>query len=104
MIWNLNQLLFEMSFINKLNDTYELLNKLDEIMVKDKNNSHIKKQLLSVSEDLEKYKDIDKKNIELDKNEIKSKIKNLLKRIDEIEINFKSKLIITEKYNSYLNS
>ena len=93
-----------MRFINKLNDTYELLNNLDNLMVKDRNNGLIKKQLLSVSEDLAKYKEVDKNNIELDKNEIKSKIENLLNRIDEIELNFKNKLIIVEKYNSYLNS
>ena len=93
-----------MRFINKLNDTYELLNNLDNLMVKDRNNGLIKKQLLSVSEDLAKYKEVDKNNIELDKNEIKSKIENLLNRIDEIELNFKNKLILVEKYNSYLNS
>jgi hypothetical protein len=93
-----------MSFLNNLNDTYELLNKLDDVMMKDADNNLVKKQLLSVTEDLGRYKDIDEKNIKFDKDEIKSKIIDVLNRINEIETNVKNKLILTEKYNSYLNS
>ena len=93
-----------MSFLNNLNDTYELLNKLDNIIMKDADNNLVKKQLLSVTEDLARYKDIDAKNIKLDKDEIKSKIIDVLDRINDIEINVKNKLMRTEKYNSYLNS
>ena len=93
-----------MSFLHNLNDTYELLNKLDDVIMKNVDNNLVKKQLLSVTEDLARYKDIDAKNIEFDKDEIKSKIIDVLDRINDIEINVKNKLILTEKYNSYLNS
>mgnify|MGYP001176189910 FL=1 len=93
-----------MSFLKNLNDTYELLNKLDKVIMKNNDNNLVKKQLLSVTEDLARYKDIDAKNIKFDKDEIKSKIIDVLNRINEIETNVKNKLILSEKYNSYLNS
>ena len=93
-----------MSFINNLNNTFDLLNKLDKIIMIDSDNDLVKKQLLSVTEDLASYKDIDTKNIKFDKDEIKSKIIDLLNSINDIETNVKNKLTLTEKYNSYLNS
>ena len=93
-----------MSFINKLNDTYELISKLDDFMNKDVENNLIKKQLMTVSNDLASYKDINKKFIQPHNDEIKHKILEVLDRIDKIEINVKNKLKITEKYSSYLNS
>ena len=93
-----------MSFINKLNDTYKLINKLDDFISRDTSNVFIKKQLLSISEDLASYKDVNEKFIKLDNHEMKDKIHDVLNRINEIEINVRNKLKITERYNSYLNS
>ena len=93
-----------MSFINNLNNTFDLLNKLDKIIMIDSDNNLLRKQLLSVTEDLASYKDIDTKNIKFDKDEIKSKIIDVLNSINDIETNVKNKLTLTEKYNSYLNS
>ena len=93
-----------MSFINNLNNTFDLLNKLENVIMKDDDNNLVKKQLLSVTEDLARYKDIDAKNINFDKDEIKSKIIDVLNRINDIEIHVKNKLLLTEKYKSYLNS
>ena len=93
-----------MSFINKLNDTFELLNKLDKLITNSNDIGLFKKHLLSVSDDLAKYKDMQEKLIISDNDEIKSKIQDVLRRINEIEISVKNKLILTQKYNSYLNS
>ena len=93
-----------MSFVNKLNDTYKLINKLDDFISRDTSNVLIKKQLLSISEDLASYKDVNEKFTKIDNNEMKDKIHDILNRINEIEINVRNKLRITERYNSYLNS
>ena len=93
-----------MNFTNKLNDTLTSLDKLDNLITNDNNKSQLKKHLLSLSDDLAKYKDIHEKNTTFDSNDIKSKIQGVLKRINEIEISVRNKLILTEKYNSYLNS
>ena len=92
-----------MKFTNKLNDTLTSLDKLDNLINNDSNKDYLKKHLLYLSDDLARYKDINEKNIIFD-NDIKSNIEGVLKRINEIEISVRNKLIITEKYNSYLNS
>ena len=97
-------MLFDMSFINNLNNTFELLNKLDNVIMKNTDKDLLKKQLLSVTEDLARYKDIDVKNIKFNQDGIKSKIIDVLNSINDIEKNVKNKLMLTEKYNSYLNS
>ena len=93
-----------MSYVDKLDDTYNLLSQLDKILMKETNNALIKKHLLSVADDLAKYKDMYENNIKLETNEIKLKITHVLDIINAIEINVKNKLKITERYNSYLNS
>ena len=93
-----------MSFTNKLNDTLELLTKLDEVTTRNTGIGIVKKQLLSLSEDLAKYKDIHEKNTIFDSVDIKSNIQDVLNRINEIETSVINKLNITQKYNSYLNS
>ena len=93
-----------MNFVNKLNDTYKLINKLDDFISRDTSNVFIKKKLLSISEDLASYKDVNEKFIKIDNYEMKDKIHDILDRINEIEINVRNKLKITEKYYSYLNS
>ena len=93
-----------MSFLNILSNTYELLNKLDNAIMKEADNNLVRKQLLLITEDLTRYKDIDEKTIKFKNYEIKSKITDVLNKINDIEIKVKNKLIITEKYNSYLNS
>ena len=93
-----------MNFTNKLNDTLTSLDKLDNLITNDNDKGQLKEHLLSLSDDLAKYKDIHEKNTIFDGDDIKSNIQDILKRINEIEISVRNKLIITEKYNSYLNS
>ena len=93
-----------MNFTNKLNDTLTSLDKLDNLITNDNNKGQLKEHLLSLSNDLAKYKDIQEKNTTFDSDDIKSNIQDVLKKINEIEISVRNKLIITEKYNSYLNS
>ena len=93
-----------MSFIKKLNNTYELLNNLDDLVIRDMGRDLVKKQLLFVSEDLLRYKDLDQKNTIFENDEVKLKINQILNRINEIEININNKLHLTEKYSSYINS
>ena len=93
-----------MSFIKKLNDTYVLLNNLDDVVIRDMGRDLVKKQLLFVSEDLLRYKDLDQKNTIFENDEVKLKINQILNRINEIEININNKLHLTEKYSSYINS
>ena len=60
--------------------------------------------MLSLSDDLAKYKDVHEKNTIFDSVDIKLNIQDVLKKINEIETSVRNKLNITQKYNSYLNS
>jgi len=93
-----------MNFLKKLNNTHELLNKLDDLIIKNTGKDVLKNQLIHISEDLAKYKDLDKEMTNFENDVSKLKITNVLNKINEIEINVKNKLIITQKYSSYLNS
>ena len=93
-----------MNFTNKLNDTLTSLDKLDNLITNDNDKGQLKEHLLSLSDDLVKYKDIHEKNTIFDSVDIRSNIQDVLNRINEIEISVRNKLNITEKYNSYLNS
>ena len=93
-----------MNFTNKLNDTLTSLDKLDNLITNDNDKGQLNEHLLSLSDDLAKYKDIHEKNIIFDSVDIKSNIQDVLNRINEIETLVKNKLNITKKYNSYLNS
>ena len=103
MKWNLN-FCFAMSFINKLHETHEVFDRLNDLILSKNDNVNLKKHLLSISDDLAKYKDIDVKNTRFKNDEIKSKITVVLNEINKIETNVKNKLVITVKYNSYLKS
>ena len=93
-----------MNFTNKLNDTLTSLDKLDNLITNDNDKGQLKEHLLSLSDDLVKYKDIHEKNTIFDSLDIKSNIQDVLNRINEIETSVINKLNITQKYNSYLNS
>ncbi len=93
-----------MNFTNKLSDTYQLLKKFDDLIMNQNDKGKLKKHLLSISDDLTRYKYIDEKSIKFENNEVISKINDILKKIVEIEKNVKNKVILTEKYTSYLNS
>lgn len=93
-----------MSFINKLDETNEVFKKLDELILSKSNKYDLKEHLLSISKDLAKYKEIDKKNIEFGNDQVKYKITAVLNIINKVETNVRNKLVITEKYNSYLKS
>ena len=95
-----------MNFTNRLNNTLTSLDKLDKLIINYNDKGQLKNHLISLSEDLAKYKNMFEKNTILDKekDEIKFKIQDVLRMINEIEISVRNKLILTEKYNSYLNS
>ena len=93
-----------MNFTNKLNDTLTSLDKLDNLITNDNDKGQLKEHFLYLSDDLAKYKDVREKKTTFDSDDIKSNIQDVLKRINEIEISVRNKLILTEKYNSYLNS
>ena len=93
-----------MNFTNKLNDTLTSLNKLDNLLTNYNDKAQLKEHLLSLSDDLAKYKDIHEKNTIFDSVDIKLNIQDVLKKINEIETSVRNKLNITQKYNSYLNS
>ena len=93
-----------MNFVSKLDNTFELLDKLDNVITGGTGKDVVKSQLFSLSEDLARYKDRDNEKTKFENEKIKSKITEILNKINEIEINVKNKLILTEKYNLHLNS
>ena len=54
-----------MSFINKLDETHKVFNKLNDLILGKSNKHDLKQHLLSISRDLAKYKEIDEKKIGL---------------------------------------
>ena len=57
---------FDMSFLNNLNDTYELLNKLDDVIINSVNNNLVKKVNLKL-EKLDIIKNAESVGIEVSK-------------------------------------
>ena len=93
-----------MYLTQKLSETTDLINILEKNVNNQPEIETLKATVKHISNDLQKYKQLDIIN---DKSEIennKDSLKALLLEIENLEKSLNRKLLITQKYNHFLNS
>ncbi|MAJ13790.1 MAG: hypothetical protein CMN44_02310 [SAR116 cluster bacterium] len=93
-----------MYLTQKLSETTDLINILENNVKNQSEIETLKATVKHISNDLQKYKQLDIIN---DKSEIennKDSLKALLLEIKNLEKSLNRKLLITQKYNHFLNS
>lgn len=93
-----------MYLTQKLSETTDLINILENNVKNQSEIETLKATVKHISNDLQKYKQLDIIN---DKSEIennKDSLKALLVEIKNLEKSLNRKLLITQKYNHFLNS
>ena len=89
---------------NKLDETKELLNKLDGIIYKKQGYDELKNQISNITDNLSSYKELSEKKIDFQSDEAKQKIEKILTLISQLEKLVNNKLLISKKYSIFLNS
>tara|TARA_B100000902_G_C26490878_1_gene519257 strand:+ start:212 stop:493 length:282 start_codon:yes stop_codon:yes gene_type:complete len=93
-----------MNLTQKLTETSDLINILENNVKNQSEIETLKATVKHISSDLQKYKQLDivddKSQIEVNKDSLKA----LLIEIQNLEKSLNSKLLITQKYNHFLNS